>query len=441
VPDAIALLCPSCQAPLPGPGGGPWVCPACAVEVDVARLETLVGKPRFVAERNRAGSEVDGILIESVIGAGGMGTVYRACSIRDDRAALAVKFLSPALAAEPDLVARFRREVTLLTALDHPAIVKVRAHGESMGVPWFAMDLVDGPTLALRLSKGPLGLDEARTVFGRLLDALQHAHDRGIVHRDLKPANVLLASDGARLADFGIAHLDLDAASRKTQLTRTSAILGTYPYMSPEQRAGRPVEARSDLYAVGVMLYEALSGERPEGAFAPLRQRRPEVPTSVDRLVLRLLQPDPSRRLASAAAARDALYRALRPARLRGWRPAAAIAASVLLVGGGTTWWIGMGTGAEKASILPLVRDAVVPDTAAVQTKTDAGAAVQPSSLGAKQPADGQMAPSIGAGKFGTAGKAGVWRSKKKPAKPKAGPGPKGGKSAPDWFSDKVKSK
>ncbi len=439
--DAIALLCPSCQAPLPGPGGGPWVCPTCAVEVDVARLETLVGKPRFVAERNRAGSEVDGILIESVIGAGGMGTVYRACSLRDDRAALAVKFLSPALAAEPDLVARFRREVTLLEALDHPAIVKVRAHGESMGVPWFAMDLVEGPTLAARLAKGPLGLDEARTIFGRLLEALQHAHDRGIVHRDLKPANVLLASDGARLADFGIAHLELDAASRKTQLTRTSAILGTYPYMSPEQRAGRPVEARSDLYSVGVMLYEALYGERPEGAFAPLRQRRPEVPTAVDRLVVRLLQPDPVRRLASAAAAREALSLALRASRLRGWRPAAAIAASVLLLGGGTTWWLGMGAQTEKASSLPLVRDAAVPDAAKTQAEPDAGGAVQPSDLVAKQPVDGQMVPTIGAGKFGGAGKAGTWRSKPKPAKSKVWPGPKGGKSAPDWFGDKKKSK
>jgi len=423
VSDAIALLCPSCQAPLPGPDGGSCVCPTCAVEVDVARLETLVGKPRFVAERNRAGSEVDGILIESVIGAGGMGTVYRARSLRDDRAALAVKFLSPALAAEPDLVARFRREVTLLESLDHPAIVKVRAHGESMGVPWFAMDLVEGPTLALRLTKGPLGLDEARTIFSRLLEALQHAHDRGIVHRDLKPANVLLASDGARLADFGIARLDLDTASRKTQLTQTSAILGTYPYMSPEQRAGRPVEARSDLYSVGVMLYEALSGERPEGAFAPLRQRRLEVPIAVDRLVVRLLQPDPARRLASAAGAREALSRALRPTRLRGWRPAAAIAASVLLLGGGTTWWLGMGVGPEKEAGLPLVRDAAVPDTAKTQAKPDAGGVVQPSDLAAKRPADGQMVPTLGAGKVGTAGKMGTWRTKQKSAKPKAWPG------------------
>jgi eukaryotic-like serine/threonine-protein kinase len=116
-----------------------------------------------------------------------------------------VKFLSPSLAAEPELVARFWREVALLEKLDHPAIVKVKAHGQSQEVPWFAMELVDGPTLAVRLAKGPLSIEEARDIFSRLLDALAHAHDHGVVHRDLKPANVLLADDGARLADFGIA--------------------------------------------------------------------------------------------------------------------------------------------------------------------------------------------------------------------------------------------
>ena len=279
------------------------------MEVDAARLETLVGKPRFVAERSWAGVEVDGILIDDVIGAGGMGTVYRARSLRDGQL-LAVKFLSPSLAAEPELVARFSREVALLEKLDHVGIVKVKAHGQAQGVPWFAMDLVDGPTLAARLGKGPLGLAEAQAIFSGLLDALAHAHARGVVHRDLKPANVLLAADGARLADFGIARLDFQANTGKTQLTRTAAILGTFPYMSPEQRAGRSVDARSDLYSVGVMLYEALAGERPEGAFSSLHRLRAEVPSRLDHLVLRLLQPDPDARIASAMDAKRGLARA-----------------------------------------------------------------------------------------------------------------------------------
>jgi hypothetical protein len=432
VSETAALLCPSCQTPLPAPAGGlgPLICPTCAIEVDAGRLETLVGKPRFVAERRRTGSEVDGMLIEDVIGAGGMGTVYRARSARGEQPALAVKFLSPALAAEPDLVARFRREIALLEALDHPAIVKVRAHGESQGVPWFAMDLVEGPTLALRLGKGPLGLDEARAIFERLLGALEHAHDRGIVHRDLKPANVLLASEGARLADFGIAHFDLDAASRKTQLTRTSAVLGTYPYMSPEQRAGRRVETRSDLYSVGVMLYEALAGERPEGAFAPLRRRRPEVPRTVDRLVVQLLQPDPARRLASAGAARAALHRALRPVRLGTRRLAWAVAASILVAGGGAGWWLRTDARTEKPAVLP-ARHEAAPEAAMARTKTETTEAIQPSSVRPKEPTKDELSQAIGAGDFGTVGKGGGPRVRKKAAAPKVRPQPKGGK----WLS------
>jgi serine/threonine protein kinase len=279
-------------------------------------LETVVGKPRFVAERRWTGVELDGIMVEDLLGAGGMGTVYRARSLRDGQG-LAVKFLSPTLAAEPELRVRFSREVALLEKLDHPGIVKVRAHGEMQGVPWFAMDLVDGPTLAARLEKGTLALAEAQAIFLGLFDALAHAHARGVVHRDLKPANVLLASDGARLADFGIAHLDLQTGTGKTQLTRTAAILGTFPYMSPEQRAGRPVDARSDLYSVGVMLYESLAGQRPEGAFPPLHRLCPHVPSKVDPFLLRLLQPDPASRIGSALEAKRELVRAFSPSARR----------------------------------------------------------------------------------------------------------------------------
>jgi serine/threonine-protein kinase len=322
--------------PAPAAGAPALRCPACDVEVDAARLETVVGKPRFVAERSWTGVELPGMVVEQVIGAGGMGTVYRARSSQVGEGPLAVKFLSPGLAGEPELVARFWREVALLEQLDHPAIVKVKSHGERDGLPWFAMELVEGPTLAVRLAKGPLAIDEARDIFARLLGALEHAHAHGVVHRDLKPANVLLAADGARLADFGIARLDLAAATRKTQLTRTDAIIGTFPYMSPEQRAGRPVDVRSDLYSVGVMLYEALAGERPEGAFPPLHRRRPEVPARVDPVVRRLLAPEPGARFASAAETRRALAAAFAPPGLARrplvWAAAAAVA---LVVGVG----------------------------------------------------------------------------------------------------------
>lgn len=266
-----------------------------------------------------------------------MGTVYRARGANEEP--FAVKFLAPALAAEPDFVARFWREVKLLTQLDHPGIVRVHAQGEAQGIPWFCMELVEGPNLAQRLSQSALTVEEARQVFSRLLGALAHAHKHGIVHRDLKPANVLLAKDGAKLADFGIAHLDRDLCSGKTQLTSAYSVLGTFPYMSPEQRAGRPIDARSDLYSVGVMLYEALAGERPEGAFAPLHQVRPELSKRADEFVLRLLQPSPSARIASAMEASRQLHAALgkRTAR-RGWALASATTAVVAGVVGATAF-------------------------------------------------------------------------------------------------------
>ncbi len=297
---APRFLCPVCQASLPtiDAAGTSLVCPVCAVEVDRARLDTVVGKPLFVAERNWSGTEVSGLVIGEVIGAGGMGTVYRARDVAGHD--YAIKFLAPSLAADTEFIARFWREVTLLERLDHEGIVRVIARGELEGLPWFSMQLVEGPTLAARLTKGVLGVSEATHVFLHLFDALAHAHGRGVIHRDLKPANVLLAHDGPKLADFGIARLDIELASRKTQLTHTHAILGTLPYMSPEQRAGRPVDARSDLYSMGVILYEALCGERPEGAFSPLHHRRAEVSSRIDRLIRQLLQPDPAARLGSA---------------------------------------------------------------------------------------------------------------------------------------------
>jgi serine/threonine protein kinase len=302
-PVEMRLLCPACQTPLPAlaMGADAIPCTACGVEVDAARLATVAGKPRLVAERDFTGIGLDGLRVAERIGAGGMGSVYRA--VGDDGAVCAVKFLSPAMAALPEVVERFRREIKLLATLDHPRIVKVRGQGQVEGIPWFAMDLVEGPTLAARLAQGPLTVAEARGIFPSLFEALAHAHGRGVVHRDLKPANVLLSDNGPAIADFGIAHLDLDLATRKTQLTQTHAILGTYPYMSPEQRAGRPVDHRSDLYSMGVLVYEALSGTRPEGAFSPLHELRPEIPLTMDGLVSRLLQPNREVRLGSASEA------------------------------------------------------------------------------------------------------------------------------------------
>jgi serine/threonine-protein kinase len=272
------------------------------------------------------------------IGAGGMGTVYRGVALAwtEPRtpppaagalggglgpAVAAVKFLTPALAGERGVTARFAREMKVLRGLDHPGIVGLYDHGTLDGVPWFAMELVEGPDLRTRLGGGRLSPSEIAQVFPRLLDALAHAHARGVVHRDLKPANVLLGNGAAKLADFGIALAigsmpGADPATAATPLTETAAVIGTLPYMSPEQRSGSRVDSRSDLYSVGVMLYESATGRLPWGAFAPPSRVNRAFSPRFDRVVARLLQPEPEARFPSAAATANALREVLRPGRV-----------------------------------------------------------------------------------------------------------------------------
>jgi serine/threonine-protein kinase len=330
----LNLLCPACHTPLPAVAEAVVICATCSAEVDVTRAGTIAGRPRFVPEIDRAGTGVGGYRIGSRLGGGGMGTVYRA--VDGDGRAVAVKFLSPALASNPDVIARFAREIAVLTRLEHPAIVRVIAHGTDEGIPWFAMALVEGRDLRARIAAGPLPPAETAAVFVRLLAALAHAHARGVVHRDLKPANVLLAADGAQLADFGIARLEAEmlAGSLATRLTETAAVIGTLPYMSPEQRRGGVIDRRSDLFSVGVMLYEAVTGRLPEGAFAPPSEIAPAYGRRFDRIVLQLLSAEPARRPASADVAGAALAAALAPGRNRIAVGVSAAALSALLAGG-----------------------------------------------------------------------------------------------------------
>jgi hypothetical protein len=181
-------------------------------------------------------------------------------------------------------------------------------------MPWFAMELLSGSDLGARIKRGPLAAAEIAALFPPLLEALAHAHRANLVHRDLKPANVLLDTRGApHLADFGIARPVGEAAL--TRLTETAAVLGTVAYMAPEQRAGADVDARADLFSVGVMLYEAVTGRVPLGAFPPASRAARGFSRAFDRVIERLLAPDPEGRFASAEDARRALVAALRPPR------------------------------------------------------------------------------------------------------------------------------
>ena len=205
------------------------------------------------------------------IGKGGMGEVYRARDTRLDRD-VAVK-VPEALSHEPERLARFEREAKLLAALNHPGIATLYGLEQSDGKPVLVMELVKGETLAERIERGALSLEEAVALFGHIAEALGAAHAKGIVHRDLKPPNVKITPDGKiKILDFGLAKLaeaDTDPSgeggSQSPTLTKNTAlgvILGTASYMSPEQARGKPVDKRTDIWAFGRCLFEALVGRK-----------------------------------------------------------------------------------------------------------------------------------------------------------------------------------
>src|SRR5262245_14370266 len=207
-----------------------------------------------------AGSHLGPYEILAPLGAGGMGEVYRARDARLSRD-VAIKVLPAAFAADSDRLARFRREAQVLAALNHPHLAAIHGLEESGGVEALVLELVEGETLAERLGKGPLPIDEALEIARQIADGLAAAHDRGIVHRDLKPANVKLSPDGkVKILDFGLAKAltgDGSAPEVSTSPTLTAAatqagvVIGTAAYMSPEQARGKSVDKRADIWAFG----------------------------------------------------------------------------------------------------------------------------------------------------------------------------------------------
>ena len=268
------------------------------------------------------GTRLGSYEILAPLGAGGMGEVYRARDSKLGRE-VAIKVLPGRLASDPDALARFEREARAVASLSHPNIMAIFDFGTQDGVAYAVTELLDGETLEARLARGALPTEQLVRVGAEICSALTAAHRKGIVHRDLKPSNVMLTKSGVKLLDFGLAKavardpaLDgLTAAPTAARdLTLEGAIVGTLSYMSPEQLEGKPVDARTDIFALGSTLYEMATGdkafERPSNASVisailtseppPVSTIRPMSPPTLDRLVRICLAKDPDARWQTA---------------------------------------------------------------------------------------------------------------------------------------------
>jgi serine/threonine protein kinase len=244
--------------------------------------------------------------ILELLGQGGMGAVYKARQLKLDRL-VAVKVLPPDWGRDPAFAERFAREAKALARLTHPHIVTVHDFGECDGLFYLVMEYVDGANLRHILGGGRLEPGEALAIIPQICDALQYAHEEGIVHRDIKPENILLDSKGrVKIADFGLAKL-LNRPRAAFTLTGSQQVMGTLDYMAPEQRT-RPqeVDHRADIYSLGVVFYEMLTGELPLGRFAPL-SRKAGVDARLDDVVLRALEREPERRFQRISDVKDEL--------------------------------------------------------------------------------------------------------------------------------------
>ena len=279
--------------------------------------------------------------ITGLLGSGGMGEVYRARDARLGRD-VAIKVLPASLSADPERLARFRREALLLASLNHPHIATVYGLEDAAGHPALAMELVEGPTLAERIAQGPLELEEALRIARQIAEGLAAAHLRGIVHRDLKPLNVKLTSDGSvKLLDFGLAKMSEPEVASATAfealaqsptltspaMTAAGVVLGTAAYMAPEQARGQSVDHRADIWAFGCVVYEMLTARRAFGgnSLADVMGAivhgqpdwpalPPDTPQAIRRLLSRCLHKSVERRLHSAADAILEIDDALNPA-------------------------------------------------------------------------------------------------------------------------------
>ena len=380
--------CPTCGGKLPAGSDG---CPRCLLRLGVAAASTAMPE--------RLGSYE----ILSRLGQGGMGEVYRAHDARLDRE-IAIKVLPDLLVGNPERTARFQREARVAASLNHRNIAAVYGFEEEDGAHFLVMELVPGTTLAERLGSGPLPIDEALALVAHIADGLEAAHESGVVHRDLKPGNVKITPAGQpKILDFGLAKVLEEPAPDATEHESIPGmVFGTVPYMSPEQARGRALDKRSDIWALGCVLYECLSGKRAfdgdsaSDVVAKILERDPDwtalparTPPRVRELLERCLEKDPRKRMRDAGDVRIELERALAArewtssgivraaeeerSSSRGWAWAAAgVGLAAVLA---TVWIVTAGEGREDSSgpaapMHVLVADPDVPRASWQETPT-----------------------------------------------------------------------
>jgi serine/threonine protein kinase len=302
----------------------------------------------------KPGDSVGPYKIAGLLGRGGMGEVYRARDSKLDRD-VALKVLPAGFTSDAEQMARFSREARVLASLNHNHIASIYGLEETGGLRALVLELVEGPTLAERIACGAIPMEEALPIARQIADAIEYAHEKGITHRDLKPANIKVTSDGCvKILDFGLAKvLQGDANSDPSWPTASTGlntepgmIIGTAPYMSPEQAKGKPVDKRTDIWAFGVVLYEMLTGRRlfhgetfSDTLVAVLKEEPDwkQVPDKVRPLLRRCLEKDPKRRLRDIGDMELLLETAPTTGRARKAWPASALAAACLIL----LAWIG----------------------------------------------------------------------------------------------------
>jgi serine/threonine protein kinase len=351
-----------------------FIAPVERVQSEVAGVQAEVAGPDLRAQSSApgslAGKKVSHYRVLDILGGGGMGIIYRAEDLKLGRR-VALKFLPEELWSDAKALERFEREARAASALDHPNICAIHEFGEHEGQPFMVMPLLEGQTLRDRIAEraSPLSTDELLSLAIQITDALETAHQKGIIHRDIKPANIFITTRGEpKILDFGLAKLTGDpegvryeeapmGLSMHLSLTRTGVALGTAAYMSPEQVRGEKLDARTDLFSVGLVLYEMATGQQAfsgetaavlheailKRTPAPARDLNPQLPVRLEQIINKALQKDRELRYQSAGQmGRDlaSLRQETEPNRPRTrWLLATAGFIALLLVFGTTLWF------------------------------------------------------------------------------------------------------